>query len=73
MERTTATKHFILLCLSNYPLKIIRSYNLVITFCDLYSHLFMSPDCLVSHMKEETKVEVIEEDWLNDAVKETFK
>ena len=29
---------------SNYPLKIIRSSNLAYTFCDVFRHLYMSPD-----------------------------
>ena len=33
------------------PLKIISSSNLVNTFCDLFRHLYMSPDWPVSHMK----------------------
>ena len=39
------------LCYINYPLKIILSSNLVNTFIDLFRHLYMSPDCSVSHMK----------------------
>ena len=31
--------------------RLICSSNLVNTFCDLFHHLFMSPDCPVSHIK----------------------
>ena len=33
---------------SNYTLKIIYSFNLANTFCDLFSHIYMSLD---SHLK----------------------
>ena len=37
--------------MSNYPLKIIHSFDLVNTFYDLFRHIYMSLDSLVSHMK----------------------
>ena len=37
--------------MSNYPLKIIHSFNLVNTFYDLFRHICMSPDSPDSHMK----------------------
>ena len=37
--------------MSNYPLKIIHSSNLVNPFCGLFRHLYMSPDWPVSNMK----------------------
>ena len=41
-----------MLCVtSNYPLKIIHSFNLVNTYYDLFRHIYMSPDSLDSHMK----------------------
>ena len=49
------------LCLSNYPMKIICSSKLVNTLCDLFCHLFMSPDCPVSIMKIVTSNECVAE------------
>ena len=37
--------------MSNYPLKIIHLSDVVKTFCDLFRHLYMSPDWPVSHME----------------------
>ena len=37
----------------NYPLKIIHSLYLVNTFYDLFRHIYISPDSLDSHMKQD--------------------